>query len=273
MGNKLRFINNADDKYTNCAPRNLLCNTVFRIALFATTNIKAGTELYFNYNYPKEKTAQFKQPNGKVVAVKENKQKAKKVDGIAKRKQPGEERDRSRVLAATAKARAAKAAKRQAMLEEAARLAAARPSSGPFRAHKTATVTPVPKPGSRLRQRVSRNESAESDTGLDGDASDAEASAANASQETAASQYVGETDEDDEEFMVDDTEENQNKETRPWARCSSTMSRNGPGRPRKRASDVAPMMVSQRKTGKMGGARPGAGRKRKRPVILNSDDE
>jgi SET domain-containing protein len=78
MGNKLRFINNADDKYTNCCPKNLLCNTVFRIALFATTDIKAGIELYFNYNYPKEKTAQFKQPNAKVVAVKQVKQKAKR---------------------------------------------------------------------------------------------------------------------------------------------------------------------------------------------------
>ena len=74
MGNKLRFINNADDKYTNCSPKNLLCNTVFRIALFATRDIKAGTELYFNYNYPKEKTAQFKQPNAKAVAVKQTKQ-------------------------------------------------------------------------------------------------------------------------------------------------------------------------------------------------------
>jgi SET domain-containing protein len=80
MGNKLRFINNADEKYTNCCPKNLLCNTVFRIALFATTDIKAGTELYFNYNYPKEKTAQFKQPNGKVVAVKQTKKKSKMKD-------------------------------------------------------------------------------------------------------------------------------------------------------------------------------------------------
>jgi SET domain-containing protein len=80
MGNKLRFINNADEKFTNCSPKNLLCNTVFRIALFATTDIKAGTELYFNYNYPEEKTSQFKQPNGKVVVVKQNKQKARKKD-------------------------------------------------------------------------------------------------------------------------------------------------------------------------------------------------
>ncbi|USP82641.1 hypothetical protein yc1106_09915 [Curvularia clavata] len=281
MGNKLRFINNADDKYTNCAPRNLLCNTVFRIALFATTNIKAGTELYFNYNYPKEKTAQFKQPNGKVVAVKENKPKTKKADGTVKRKQPGEERDRSRILAATAKARAAKAAKRQAMLEEAARLAAARPSAVPFQARKTATATPSVKPRSKLRQRVSRNESVESDGGLDEDedededASDAEASAANASQETTASQsqYVGDVDGDDEEFVVDDTEENDDEQSHSWTKGSSATSRYGPSRPRRRTSNVTPVMASQKKTGKMGGARPGAGRKRKRPVILNSDDE
>lgn len=273
MGNKLRFINNADDKFTNCAPRNLLCNTVFRIALFATTNIKAGTELYFNYNYPKEKTAQFKQPNGKVVAVKENKQKAKKADVMAKRKQPGEERDRSRILAATAKARAAKAAKRAAMLAEAARLAAARPTPGPSRARKIATGAPGVTRGSKLRERVSRNESAESDTGLDVDASDAEISVAGESQETAASQYLEDTDEDDEEFTMDDTQENEDKEGGRWGRGSSATRRYGPGRPRKRGSDIAPVTVSQRRSGNLGGARPGAGRKRKRPVILNSDDE
>lgn len=272
MGNKLRFINNADDKYTNCAPRNLLCNTVFRIALFATTNIKAGTELYFNYNYPKEKTAQFKQPNGKVVAVKETKQKVKRVDAGSKTSQPVVERDRSRILAATAKARAAKAAKRAAMLEEEARLALAKSLPGPLRARKTATGTPGVKRASKLRDSLCRNESTGSDTGFDVEASDGEMSVAGTSQETTTSQYVEDTD-DDEEFITGDSQENEGEEVRRSARHGSTVGRRRPGRPRKRGSDVAPVMATEKRSGNLGGARPGAGRKRKRPVILNSDDE
>ncbi|KAJ5063904.1 hypothetical protein J3E74DRAFT_443701 [Bipolaris maydis] len=272
MGNKLRFINNADDKYTNCAPRNLLCNTVFRIALFATTNIKAGTELYFNYNYPKEKTAQFKQPNGKVVAVKETKPKVKRVDAGSKTSQPVVERDRSRILAATAKARAAKAAKRAAMLEEEARLALAKSLPGPFRARKTATGTPSVKRASKLRDSLCRNESTGSDTGLDVEVSDGEMSVAGASQETTTSQYVEDTDEDGE-FTTGDSQENGYENVRRSARHGSAVGHRRPGRPRKRGSDVAPAMATERRSGNLGGARPGAGRKRKRPVILNSDDE
>lgn len=272
MGNKLRFINNADDKYTNCAPRNLLCNTVFRIALFATTNIKAGTELYFNYNYPKEKTAQFKQPNGKVVAIKETKQKVKRVDAGSKISQPVVERDRSRILAATAKARAAKAAKRAAMLEEEARLALAKSLPGPFRARKTATGTPGVKRASKLRNSLCRNESTGSDTGLDIEVSDGEMSVAGTSQETTTSQYVEDTDED-EKFITGDSQENGDEDVRRSVRHGSAVGCRRPGRPRKRGSDVAPVMATERRSGNLGGARPGADRKRKRPVILNSDDE
>jgi hypothetical protein len=266
MGNKLRFINNADDKFTNCAPRNLLCNTVFRIALFATTNIKAGTELYFNYNYPKEKTAQFRQPNGKAVAVKENKQKPKRVDVGSKFNQPGEERDRSRMLAATAKARAAKAAKREAMREQEARLAAAKPLPGPFRARKTVTGAFGLKRGSKLRDSISRNESV-----LDVELSDAEISIAGTSQDTATSQYVEDTDEG-EEFVVGGTQENEDEDVRMSTRHGNATGRRRPGRPRKRRSDAVPVMAIE-KSRNLGGARPGAGRKRKRPVIINSDDE
>ena len=55
VGNKTRFINNADKKFSNCTPKILLCNTVLRTGLFASKNLKAGTELFFDYYYPEEK--------------------------------------------------------------------------------------------------------------------------------------------------------------------------------------------------------------------------
>jgi histone-lysine N-methyltransferase EZH2 len=290
MGNKLRFINNADDKYTNCSPKNLLCNTVFRIALFATRDIKAGTELYFNYNYPKEKTAQFKQPNAKAVAVKQTKQKTKKRQSLTS-SQPIE--DRSRVLAATAKAREAKAAKRaaaQAMLESSDAQAATRRHSGTLKARKAATGEPGRKIAKKsMREALSRDDSTytDTDTGVDAEAeaSDPEIPAVIESQSTQTSQYAQDTEEDNDEYVLTTQEDDEEEDvTEPASdneqaivpdRGVATRTRRGPGRPRKRISDLAPVIaVKDKKTkAKMGGARPGAGRKRKRPIITNSDDE
>ncbi|RYO70162.1 hypothetical protein AA0113_g3344 [Alternaria arborescens] len=290
MGNKLRFINNADDKYTNCSPKNLLCNTVFRIALFATRDIKAGTELYFNYNYPKEKTAQFKQPNAKAVAVKQTKQKTKKRQSLTS-SQPIE--DRSRVLAATAKAREAKAAKRaaaQAMLESSDAQAATKRHSGTLKARKAATGEPGRKIAKKsMREALSRDDSTytDTDTGVDAEAeaSDPEIPAVIESQSTQTSQYVQDTEEDNDEYVLTTQEDDEEEDvTEPASdneqaivpdRGVATRTRRGPGRPRKRISDLAPVIaVKDKKTkAKMGGARPGAGRKRKRPIVTNSDDE
>ncbi|KAI4936016.1 hypothetical protein J4E85_001344 [Alternaria conjuncta] len=286
MGNKLRFINNADDKYTNCGPKNLLCNTVFRIALFATRDIKAGTELFFNYNYPKEKTEQFKQPNAKIVAVKQTKQKTKKRESLTSLSQPIE--DRSRILAATAKAREAKAAKRrEAMLQEGGVEPATRRRSGTLQARKAATSKPGRKAVRKSKRGgLNRNESTGSDTGMDVEASDPEIPEIPPvieSQSTQTSLYVQDTEAEDDEFILPDTQEDEEQDVAEPASEDdeppgrSTRSRRGPGRPRRRGSDVAPVVavkqaVKQKKS-KMGGARPGAGRKRKRPVIANSDDE
>jgi hypothetical protein len=280
MGNKLRFINNADDKYTNCGPKNLLCNTVFRIALFATRDIKAGTELYFNYNYPKEKTEEFKQPNAKIVAVKHTKQKAKKRESLTSLSQPIE--DRSRILAATAKAREAKAAKRRAaMLQEGGVEPDTRKLSGTLQARKAATSKPGRKTVRKSKRGgLNRNESTGSDTGVDVEASDPEIPRVIETQSTQASLYVQDTDEDDGEFILPDTQEDEEEQEvgepasyNEGTVGRSTRSRRGPGRPRKRASDVAPVVAVKQTKSTKGGARPGAGRKRKRPVILNSDDE
>ncbi|KAL1625102.1 hypothetical protein SLS56_007529 [Neofusicoccum ribis] len=78
-GNKLRFINNSA-KSPNCEPRVMLCNTIVRIGMFATKDIKAGEELFFNYNYPEEVTQHFwekGQKAGTAVAVRTKKSKPK----------------------------------------------------------------------------------------------------------------------------------------------------------------------------------------------------
>lgn len=59
-GNKTRFINNSlDSQNINVQARLVLCNMVVRIGLFATRDIKAGEELFFNYGYEKEITQTF----------------------------------------------------------------------------------------------------------------------------------------------------------------------------------------------------------------------
>lgn len=50
-GNKIRFVNNSS-QHDNCIAHNMLCNMQVRIGLYATRDIKAGEELYFNYNWP-----------------------------------------------------------------------------------------------------------------------------------------------------------------------------------------------------------------------------
>lgn len=127
MGNKLRFINNADEKYANCRPKLVLCNTVIRIALYAKKAIPAGTELFFYYGYHKdtEQSQDFRNPGGKeVVAVKKaTKQNSKKKPHNTFSREllsTGSAESLShvseKVLAATAKARAAKRMKYESKL-------------------------------------------------------------------------------------------------------------------------------------------------------------
>lgn len=49
-GNKFRFINNSTLQ-PNCEPQVKVCNTVVRIGMFATKDVDAGEELFFNYKY------------------------------------------------------------------------------------------------------------------------------------------------------------------------------------------------------------------------------
>jgi hypothetical protein len=71
MGNKLRFINNADTNLANCHVKILMCNTILRIGMYASTDLEPGTELFFHYNYTQEQTKGFKQPKSNLVAAKQ----------------------------------------------------------------------------------------------------------------------------------------------------------------------------------------------------------
>lgn len=170
-------------------------------------------------------------------------------------------------MAATAKARAAKAAKRTAIVGESGPEAATN-SSG-FKARKSSSSALVQKNTARLRGNgAARNKSPDSESEFQGSESEAEDFMVDASQETAASQYVEDTDSD--EYVHRSTR------NRKLVRGSGNSTRRrAPGRPHTRAFGPAPIVAAEKKTrkGKVGGVRPPAGRKRKRPVVLNSDDE
>jgi hypothetical protein len=70
MGNKTRFINNADTNLANCHAKSLMCNTVQRIGMYASVDMQPGTELFFHYNYTKEQMKGFRQPKAQIVVVK-----------------------------------------------------------------------------------------------------------------------------------------------------------------------------------------------------------
>lgn len=244
MGNKLRFINNADKKYTNCSPKNLLCNQVYRIGLFASTNIPAGTELFFNYNYPKELTETFKQPNqaqGSVVAVK-NTTITHKAKSRASTSQIGKASSSAvlgqastatvkvtsaKVIAGLQKARAAKALKAAARLAESQgailSVSTTLPDrTGPRRARKSVQVVDQ-SPRHRRFTRVSelrstrssrgpssRASSNASDTPMDNtDDSDSDDPTGSDSRATDVIQNTDDDDEDEEDY-IPDTQETQN---------------------------------------------------------------
>lgn len=48
LGNKIRFVNSIPDRH-NSTPKVLMCNTAFRMGLFATRDVAAGFEISFDY--------------------------------------------------------------------------------------------------------------------------------------------------------------------------------------------------------------------------------
>lgn len=294
MGNKLRFINNAKQNLSNCNAQVVFCNTVFRVALYANTDIKAGTEFFFHYNYPEHMTKNFKQPKGKVVAVKQvvkqpNKVKTKRVFSRASTNNDPtpssaesyvekEKPDRPWIREALAKARAAKAAKRAAMLAEKDLQisATAIPATVLRRARKSASGASKSQPSkdSDSRGRSARIQDSGSRRG-----SNASESATTRTRSRPAL-VVQDTDDKDEENTAQDTQAGaQGSEAGEDEldldaedSVSSALPRRA-GNPRGRMAKSAPVVAVKKVKKKMGGARPGAGRKRKRPLIINSEDE
>ncbi|KAH9863440.1 hypothetical protein IAQ61_009718, partial [Plenodomus lingam] len=298
MGNKLRFINNADKKYTNCSPKNLLCNQVYRIGLFASTNIPAGTELFFNYNYPKDLTATFKQPKqaqGSVVAVKNavvprkprGKARASHTGKTSSSAVPGEPSTvktrvvSAKVIAGLQKARQAKALKTAARLAESQGVQVATATTlpnrgGPQRARKSVQGHHTLPAGST---RVSEVRSGQSSRGRSSrDSSDSDAG------EGADSRQTDEVDDDEEEegdYFPPDTQGTQESTNSYDALFTSRSSgvveesddesvpRQGP----RRSRSSAPVLAVRRRRKKMSGVRLEAGRlKRRRSVVANSGD-
>jgi hypothetical protein len=290
MGNKLRFINNANKNLSNCESRVLFCNTVFRVALYASTDIKAGTEFFFHYNYPAWMTKNFKQPKDKVVAVKQIvKQPSKAKTKRALSRTPAnndpkpssaashvekEKPERPWIRESLAKARAAKAAKREAMLAEKdlqtpaipatmLRQGQARKSAGGpsmFRPLKALTLTDRSKQPQDYGSRAGSN------------ASDS----VGVRTRSTPILVIQDTDDEDDENAVQDTQAGaQESQAAEDGVDMNTKDPESSARPRRaRMAKAAPVIVAVKKVKKkMGGARPGAGRKRKRPVIINSEDE
>ncbi|KAI8937747.1 hypothetical protein NX059_005447 [Plenodomus lindquistii] len=280
MGNKLRFINNADRKYANCSPKNLLCNQVYRIALFASTNIPAGTELFFDYNYPDELKATFKQPGqapGSVIAVKEAvKQKTKskhstshagKSSASTTSAQAGTTTNvkipSAKMLAGLRKAREAKALKAAAKLAEQQGTHLSTTTSlpdrtGPQRARKSVQEHPSARTHSRVselrasRSRSSRDSPASTTHVGNTDESDTQATE---SADSHPNDTVQDSDDggEEEDFIPDTqaTQESTNSYDALFTSRSSAVveesddgetPRRGPGRPR--ISDGGEMAAS-----------------------------
>lgn len=262
----------------------MFCNTVFRIALYARVNIKAGTELFFNYNYDPSLTKTYKEPTGTVFAVKGVGKPAARVkpktEKISSQKTPlpsipgdGTEAQRK----ALAKARAAKAAKRAALHAESSSQNANSHRIGLQQARKTAANKPYRSrttraTGGRERFKTVRRSGIVEDP-------DASESAMDADDDIVPEKVVPETDDEDDEFVPekDAPEEPEPSESHVSDAEEEDVDMESRSRRRrhplklvKSAQSTRPVVAVKKK---MSGARPGAGRKRKHGVIINSGDE
>lgn len=273
----------------------MFCNTVFRVALYANTDIKAGTEFFFNYNYPEEMTKNFKQPKGKAVAVKQTTKVTSKRELLrapsksdAVLSNSGASIAKREGLAKARAAKAAKAAKAKALFAAVGANTATAPKiarkiatgAHTFAFSKNANVQRRLKrsPGFETRNRSTASRSvieSDEDTRRRG--------------RTRTDLVVQDTDEDDENEDIQSGDArgcgrehpNAEKPTRPNTREEHAFSNDNPRRSGRSRSwpqkfdmeQVYAVKEVKKVKKKMGGARPGAGRKRKRPIVFNSDDE
>lgn len=277
MGNKLRFINNADDDHANCVPRVVFCNSVFRIALFAKVDIKAGMELFFNYNYSPEITAGFKQPQ--LVAVKTKKPTAKPKSSTIHEMNPTV--DRSKIFAATAKARAAKAEKAARLKAELTAQSQSQgssmtPASSMKKARKSSNSTTIhPSQTSQTSQRSGRQGAHNQRADYSFKHRRRVAMDTQDTQSTQSSRVIQETDSEDNDFFPEDTQEAALKTAVHYREpIIEDSEEDEPQRRRRGRPRVATNSVFAVKQTRGGGMRAGAGRpKRKRPLVEASDDE
>jgi hypothetical protein len=243
----------------------MFCNTVFRVALYAGTDIKAGTELFFDYNYPAEMTKNFKQPKGKVVAVKQALSRPSK----AKPKRPSSCYsssaeafvDRPWVKEACAKARSAKAAKKAAMEAEGANQAPAAPSGSSRLKTKQARKSASGPSSSKITKRPEARGRTGGMQGSDSrEASTASKSAMEADDNARGRETATPT------LVVQDTDEDTNTdvENRENGDASRRTSRPRAGMAKKSASIIAVKKLKRTSGGRL---------KRKRSLVFNSDDE
>jgi hypothetical protein len=174
--------------------------------------------------------------------------------------------DRPRNLESLALARAAKAAKRAAMLaEKALQIPPSSCGTGLRQARKSASSGPI------SFQKLNHSAQGRSKKALESDTPGDSAADANADL-VAPSRIIQDTDEEDDDFMPEFTRGTEGIE-KNGNEIPPSASSVDPRRPRPRAAKSASVVVVKNLKNKMGGARPGAGRKRKRPVVLNSDGE
>ena len=126
---------------------------------------------------------------------------------------------------------------------------------------------------------LDRSDSNAFDSSMDAETSDTETRLVDGSQDTQTTeptQFVPDSDEEDGDFILGNSQEEDEEDfdipisdAEEDTVVETIPKRRRPGRPYKRVSGVAPVSAVKKK----GGARPGAGRKRKRPVVTNSDDD
>ncbi|KAH8723998.1 hypothetical protein GQ44DRAFT_760707 [Phaeosphaeriaceae sp. PMI808] len=290
MGNKLRFINNANPDRSNCYPKVLFCNTVFRIALFANSDIKAGTELFFHYNYPAEMTKHFKQPKGRVVAVKQpvtqpSRPKQKRVSSPS----PSRVAERPYQANILERARAAKAAKRAAMLAERdLQTTLNSNSNGPLRAQKSVPILQSQRQASsnsRLQGRPGVVQDLDIEESFTSESAIQDEIAFNTAEDSTTellgmstpSPVIQDTDEEDELFpeglrgdVIPSDDRAVNRAVDTTDRVASTTEEDTRTMIIK---SEAPLFVAEEIRETQGEMRHEEFRKRKRPVITNSDDD
>lgn len=203
-GNKIRFINNASEENSNCRPRTLLCDGVVRIALFAKKAMKAGTELFFYYNYDESMTQNFSEPikSGKGIARKKTKATLPSITSHPKLTQKPSVR-KSRLStperrAQTAKGRAARAAKRDGKDVEEPPSSHPKVTQRPRKSMVTSNAT--------IARRIQRHHAEDNDRAAEN------AKSSSSSRQTDFQETIQETDPEDEEMIdTSDDEEAQDE--------------------------------------------------------------